>query len=64
MSRRVSPSTDQVYGLQRVARIRGVSRAAVDRHRHQPRRSGADGTITTERVDLIRPRTPPPPPRI
>ena len=26
MSRRVSPSTDQVYGLQRVTRIWGVSR--------------------------------------
>ena len=29
MSRRVSPSTDQVYGLQRVTRIWGVSRATV-----------------------------------
>jgi putative transposase len=36
MSRRVSPSTDQVYGLQRVTRIWGVSRATVYRHRHQP----------------------------
>jgi putative transposase len=38
MSRRVSPSTDQVYGLQRVTRIWGVSRATLYRHRH---RSGA-----------------------
>ena len=36
MSRRVSPSTDQVYGLQRVTRIWGVSRATIYRHRHQP----------------------------
>jgi putative transposase len=36
MSRRVSPSTDRVYGLQRVTRIWGVSRATVYRHRHQP----------------------------
>jgi putative transposase len=34
MSRRVSPSTDQVYGLQRVTRIWGVSRATIYRHRH------------------------------
>ena len=35
MSRRVSPSTDQIYGLQRVTRIWGVSRATVYRHRHR-----------------------------
>ena len=35
MSRRVSPSKDQVYGLQRVTRIWGVSRATVYRHRHR-----------------------------
>ena len=42
MSRRVSPSTDKVYGLQRVTRIWGVSRATVYRHRHrrQPEASG------------------------
>jgi putative transposase len=33
MSRQVSPSTDRVYGLQRVARIWGVSRATLYRHR-------------------------------
>src|SRR5687768_1136368 len=33
MSRQVSPSTDQVYGLQRVTRLWGVSRATVYRHR-------------------------------
>ena len=37
MSRRVSPSTDQVYGLQRVTRIWGVSRATVYRHRQLAR---------------------------
>ena len=31
MSRQVSPSTDQVYGLQRVTRIWGVSRATIYR---------------------------------
>jgi hypothetical protein len=34
MSRQVSPSTDKVYGLQRVTRFWGVSRATVYRHRH------------------------------
>ena len=51
MSRRVSPSTDQVYGLQRVTRIWGVSRATVYRHRHpseaierrRPRAARCDG---------------------
>ena len=36
MSRQVSPSTDRVYGLQRVTRIWSVSRATVYRHRQQP----------------------------
>ncbi len=35
MSRRVSPSTEQVYGLERVTRVWGVSRATVYRHRHR-----------------------------
>ena len=39
MSRRVSPSTHQVYGLQRVTRIWAVSRATVYRHRQQPEAS-------------------------
>ena len=29
MSRQVSPSTDKIYGLQRVARLWGVSRATL-----------------------------------
>ena len=33
MSRQVSPSTEQVYGLQRVTRIWGMSRATIYRHR-------------------------------
>jgi putative transposase len=33
VSRQVSPSTERVYGLQRVTRIWGVSRATVCRHR-------------------------------
>src|SRR6187431_2531070 len=32
MSRQVSPSTEQVYGLQRVTRIWGISRATIYRH--------------------------------
>jgi len=35
MSRRVSPSTDQAYGLQRVTRLWGVPRATIYRHRHR-----------------------------
>ena len=36
MSRQVSPSTDQVYGLQRVTRLWGISRATIYRHRLEP----------------------------
>jgi len=57
MSRQVSPSTDRVYGLQRVARLWGVSRATVYRHRHQPeaierRRPGPLGAMADE--ELVR----------
>ena len=57
MSRRVSPSTDQVYGLQRVTRIWGVSRATVYRHRHRSeaierRRPGPLGAMADE--ELVR----------
>src|SRR6185503_2465181 len=59
MSRQVSPSTNQVYGLQRVTRIWGVSRATVYRHRHrrQPeaserRRPGPLGAMADE--ELVR----------
>jgi putative transposase len=37
MSRQVSPSTDKVYGLQRVTRCWGVARATIYRHRHPTR---------------------------
>ena len=37
MSRQVSPSTDRVYGLQRVTRLWGVARATVYRHRRPDR---------------------------
>ena len=57
MSRRVSPSTNQVYGLQQVTRIWGVSRATVYRHRQQPeaserRRPGPLGAMADE--ELVR----------
>src|SRR4051794_2947324 len=57
MSRRVSPSTDRVYGLQRVTRIWDVSRATVYRHRQQPpalerRRPGPLGAMADE--ELVR----------
>ena len=53
MSRRVSPSTDQAYGLQRVTRIWGVSRATLYRHRHRSeavrrRRPGPRGAMSGE----------------
>jgi putative transposase len=57
MSRLVSPSTDQVYGLQRVTRIWGVSRATIYRHRHgadaaQRRKPGPQGARSDQ--DLVR----------
>jgi putative transposase len=36
MSREVSPSVGKIYGLQRVTRIWGVSRATIYRHRREP----------------------------
>ena len=54
MSRLVSPSTGQVYGLQRVTRIWGVSRATVYRHRRptaagmRQRRPGPHGAMSDE----------------
>jgi putative transposase len=55
MSRQVSSSTDRVYGLQRVTRIWGVSRATVYRHRQQPpalerRRPGSLGAMADEEL--------------
>src|SRR3954452_16543248 len=56
MSRQISPSTDQVYGLERVTRLWGVSRATVYRHRHgsdrtAPKRPGPLGAMLDE--DLV-----------
>jgi transposase InsO family protein len=56
MSRRVSPSTDKVYGLQRVTRLWGVSRATVYRHRRpakvvERKRPGPRGALSDE--DLV-----------
>jgi putative transposase len=49
MSRRVSPSTDKVYGVERVTRLWGVSRATVYRHRRpgggEHRRPGPVGAM-------------------
>jgi putative transposase len=56
MSRKVSPSTARAYGLQRVARNWGFSRATVYRHRHpeagERRRPGPLGAMSDE--DLVR----------
>jgi hypothetical protein len=53
MSRQVSPSTDKVYGLERVSRLWGVSRATIYRHRHRSeeavrRRPGPQGAMADE----------------
>jgi transposase InsO family protein len=55
MSRRVSPATNRVYGLQRVTRIWGVSRATVHRHRRcseaiERRRPGPLGAMADEEL--------------
>ena len=55
MSRQVSPSTNQAYGLQRVTRVWGVSRATIYRHRQGPvarSRPGPIGAMSDE--DLVR----------
>jgi putative transposase len=60
MSREVSPSTARAYGLQRVARLWGVSRATVYRHRRRSddtprRRPGPVGAMADEAlVEAIR----------
>jgi len=54
MSRQVSPSTDRAYGLQRVTRIWGISRATVYRHRSgaaQHERPGPLGAMADD--DLV-----------
>jgi putative transposase len=56
MSQRVSPATDQVYGLQRVTRIWRISRATVYRHRRRPddvkrKRPGPLGAMSDQ--DLV-----------
>ena len=59
MSRQVSPSTNRAYGLQRVARLWGVARATVYRHRRPDqgarRRPGPVGPMPDEAlVEAIR----------
>jgi putative transposase len=56
MSRQVLPSTDKVYGLQRVTRFWGVARATIYRHRHptqvvERKRPGPIGAMSDE--DLV-----------
>jgi hypothetical protein len=56
MSRQVSPSTAQVYGLLRVTRLWGVSRATLYRHRRptkvaERKRPGPLGAMADE--DLV-----------
>jgi transposase InsO family protein len=52
VSRQVSPATERVYGLQRVTRVWGVSRATVYRHRRPAavtrRRPGPRGAMADE----------------
>ena len=53
MSQRVSPATDQAYGLQRVTRVWGISRATIYRHRHgagaaHHRKSGPLGAMADQ----------------
>jgi putative transposase len=52
MSRETSPSSGRAYGLARVARVWGVSRATIYRHRHvapaAPRRPGPIGPMLDE----------------
>jgi putative transposase len=53
MSRQVSPSTDQVYGLQRVTRLWDISRATLYRHRRptkvvERKRPGPRGAMSDE----------------
>ena len=52
MSRQVSPSTARMYGIERVARLWGVSRATVYRHRRpdqgERRRPGPKGAMPDE----------------
>ena len=53
MSRQVSPTTGDVYGLERVSRLWGVSRATIYRHRHRSeeavrRRRGPQGAMAEE----------------
>ena len=60
MSRQVSPSTAQVYGLLRVTRLWGVARATVYRHRRptkvgERKRPGPLGAMADE--DLAFPHT-------
>jgi putative transposase len=43
VSRQVSPSTGKVYGLRRVARLRGVARATLHRHRRPTGMVGREG---------------------
>ncbi len=55
MSRKVSSSTDKAYGIERVARLWGVARATVYRHRRpkagEHRRPGPPGPMSDE--DLV-----------
>ena len=56
MSRRVSPSTDKPYGIERVTRLWRVSRATVYRHRRRSEgnvrgRPGPRGAMADE--DLV-----------
>ena len=55
MSRQVSPSVGKIYGLQRVTRLWGVSRATIYRHRQEPVARPRPGPIgAMPDADLVR----------
>ena len=53
MSRQLSPSTDKVYGLQRVTRFWGVARATIYRHRHPTQMVEQGGPDPSGAIDRL-----------
>jgi putative transposase len=53
MSRMCSPSSGRPYGLARVARVWGVCRASVDRHRHPAGPAGRPGPMRDRELVVV-----------